>query len=60
LKAHPTFVPYVLCIVAGIMLSSSFLELLPESALYNRPGVVLAGFATGTSMMLATIWYAET
>lgn len=59
LKTHPGFVPYVLCIVAGIMLAASFLELLPEASLYNRSGTVATGFISGTVIMLVTIWAIE-
>jgi ZIP family zinc transporter len=58
LKQHPTFVPYILCAVAGIMVASALVELLPEARSYGRSDLVLYGYIIGTVTMLATIWVA--
>ena len=56
LRLHPTVVPYVLCVVAGIMISSSFSELIPEASSYGRSDLGILGFVCGTLTMLATIY----
>ena len=58
LRTHVTFIPYILCVVGGIMIASAFVELLPEARSYGRNDLVAYGYVVGTVTMLATIWIA--
>jgi len=58
LRSQPTFVPYILCVVAGIMIASALVELLPEARDYKRGDLVMYGYLCGTVTMLMTIWVA--
>lgn len=56
LEMHRFFVPYILCVVAGIMIASSIIELIPESWSYKRTDLVVLGYVVGTITMLLTIY----
>jgi zinc transporter, ZIP family len=58
LQQHPWFIPYILCLVAGIMVASALVELLPEARSYGRSDLVMYGYCAGTLTMLLTIWVA--
>ena len=56
LRREPWLISYVLCVVAGVMLAASFLELLPAARSYRMPSLVRAGAAAGAIVMLGTMW----
>lgn len=58
LETYPAIVPYVLCVVGGIMIASALAELLPEAKSYGRSDLMIYGYLVGTVTMLATIWVA--
>lgn len=58
-RANPSYMPYSLCVVGGIMLASAVLELLPEAKSHGRTDLLLLGMAVGCVTMLLTIWATE-
>jgi ZIP family zinc transporter len=58
-RENVNLISYALCVVGGIMLSSSLFELLPESVSHGRNDLVVVGFVIGSLIMLFTIWAIE-
>ncbi|KAH9259705.1 hypothetical protein BASA81_002127 [Batrachochytrium salamandrivorans] len=58
-RANPSYMPYSLCVVGGIMLASAVLELLPEAKSHGRMDLLLLGMTVGCITMLLTIWATE-
>ena len=55
LRREPWLVEYVLCVVAGIMIAASVLELLPAARAHRRSDLVLVGGVCGALIMLSTM-----